>query len=218
MLVPARLHGAVVREEGAHYLEDFLEQPLTAWVRSPVRIYYALDFRRVLGELRAPQEVEVQAAAGDRLRVRGKARQGQVAGWIPAESVSGLPKDFFASVAKAAERHAQVSELIERNEVAMGMSVNEVMESLGRPEKKSARVDDDGHRETWEYIRYERVPQTVTRYDQFGRLIQETIYVKVPSGRLAVEFIGGVVAAIEQSEGTLTPGRVRVVVPPLSFY
>jgi hypothetical protein len=218
--VPLQLMaGAVIREEGAIYLEDFLQKPMKLSVLADAPIYYSAGLGRYLGTLRKGQFVELQAIADHAYRVRGRAQQGQVAGWVEPQFLSPLKKDFIANVKQNAARQAEVQELIARNEVAINMTHDEVLASLGKPQKKSARVDASGRQETWDYLRYERVPQQMLGRDQFGRLTTVTTYVKVPVGRLSVAFENGLVAALEQSEGTfLKDARVKIVTAPLETY
>jgi hypothetical protein len=178
----------------------------------------------------------VEAFLEDVCRIRGNAQQGGVAAWIPYSELEPLPENFLSNLKKAEERRATVEELIKQNEVALGMTADEVRRSVGKPQKKSKRAEKDSVREVWEYIRYELVPQTTygPGYNQTivkvppttnspGKLIvtgntgytANTVYVKVPVGTLSVTFQDGIVEALDQSEGNLTGGQVSVVVPPL---
>ncbi|MEO7933512.1 MAG: hypothetical protein ABIT76_10175 [Chthoniobacterales bacterium] len=207
---------SVFREPGAAYLADLFTKPLKLKVLKTAPIYYDAPMTRSLGVLQPGQLVEVQAVLEDNLRVVGKARQGQVAGWLPASYLEPLDPDFLVKVKQAAVRKTQIDALIEKNEVAMGMTADEVTRSLGKPPKTRQRQDASGSSEVWEYIRYERVPQQTTGYDSAGRYVTATIYVKVPNGKLIVSFENGLVSAVEQSEGTLQPGnKITIVAPPI---
>ena len=210
---------SVFREPGAAYLADLFNKPLRLKVLKPAPIYFDAPMTRTLGVLPQGQLVEVQAILDDQLRVVGKARQGQVSGWLPASFLEPLDKDFQNKVKLAAARKVQIDALIERNEVAMGMTADEVTRSLGKPPKTKQRQDTSGVSEVWDYIRYERVPQQSTGYDNTGRLVTATVYVKVPNGRLSVSFKDGLVDAVEQSEGTLQAGnKVTIVAPPIVIH
>ncbi|HEY5893262.1 MAG TPA: hypothetical protein VIT91_08535 [Chthoniobacterales bacterium] len=204
---------SVFREPGATYLEDILDKPLRLKVPEDTTIYYDARLERGLGILAGGQFVEIQAILDDKVRVIGKARQGQVSGWLPAADLEKMNPDFVADLKKAGLRKAQVDAMIEKNEVAVGMTTDEVLESLGKPPKKSQRQDAQGVQELWEYVRYKRVPQQTVGYDDRGNYVTQIIYVKIPAGKLAITFEDGLVAAVDQTEGSLH-GRASIVVPP----
>lgn len=210
--------GAVIREDGAVYLEDVLARPVKIAIKEDAPIFYKIDLARYLGTLQRGQMVEVQAISDRAYRVRGRAQQGQVAGWIDPKYLSPLKKEFIESVHQNAARKVEVDALIEKNEVAINMTPEEVMRALGKPGKRSARLDAAGRSETWEFIRYIRVPQETTGFDRFGRLITSVVYVKVPAGKLAVSFQNGLVAALEQTEGAPeVDARVKLVPAPFTI-
>jgi len=209
----------VIREEGAVYLEDFLAKPVRLQTLGPTMIFYESDLSRYLGTIPNGQLVELQAVRGSLYRVRGRAQQGGVAGWVKSSSLAPLSPEFLENLVASAKRAAAVAKFIERNEVAVNMTAPEVFQSLGKPQKKSSRTDEAGRDEAWEYITYERVPQQVIGYDRYGNQVVSYIYVKEPVGQRAVIFTKGLVSSIEESEGTLTRGaRVSVVAPPIEFY
>ena len=217
-LTPALVHaGALIREPGAVYLEDFIKQPVKLAVLADTSIYYSIDLGRYLGTVRKGQVVELQAVGEKAYRVRARAQQGQVVGWMAADALSPLKPEFVANLRKNAARIAEVDALIEKNEVAVNMTPDEVAKALGKASKKNARLDANGREEVWEFIRYVRVPQEITRYDQSGRPVRTVTYVKVPSGKLAVTFANDLVSALEQSEGTLDrDARVQIVAAPFN--
>lgn len=210
------------REEGTIYLEDFLPrgEKLKVPVADQSVIYYTSEFKRYLGTLRPNQLVEVVAIMreGEAFRVRGKAQQGDVVGWVNPDALPDLPEKLVEDLVKAGERFAAVEALIEEKAVAIGMTEAEVARSLGKPERTTARVSGkEGTSGEWHYITYETVPQEVTGYDRFGRFVTTTQYVKVPSGKLKVVFKAGVVEEIERSEGVdeRDIGTVKIVQPPI---
>jgi hypothetical protein len=209
--------GAVIREEGGIYLEDLLPRTVKLATVEPAPIFYKIDMQRYLGTLKKGQLVELQAIANGSYRVRGAAQQGQVAGWVDPKYLTPLKPEFIESVRQNAERKAEVDALIARNEVAINMTPGEVMRAVGKPGKKSSRLDANGREETWEFVRYESVPQEITGRDIYGRLVTSVTYVKVPVGKLSVTFQKNLVSALEQSEGTLArDARVRLVPAPFA--
>lgn len=209
------------REAGAFYLEDFVSQPFRLKVLGAAPIFFNADQARFLGTLRPGQAVEVQAVSdnGALCRVRGQAGQGQVAGWVDARYLTPINPAFLKSLRRSAERRERVRSLVAANEVALGMTPNEVTASLGPPPKRSSRTDVNGVSERWDYIRYEQVPRQVTGADIHGRLITSIVYERVPVGNFTVVFTNQSVSAIEQSEGNLTAAanQVKIVPAPIEL-
>ena len=211
------LRAQLQREEGAIYLQDFQKRPVRLALAKPATIFYDAALGRFLGSLRAPQQVELLAFTDTVARVKGMAGQGQVAGWIPRDALADAPAGLFDELRKTGERANLVRELIARKEVAVGMSADEVQQSLGKPARKSSRIDQNVSEEAWEYIRYQTVPQTVTQQDEYGRYYTSTIAVRVPAGQMSVILRNGVVERIERSEGVLQPEGNTLVVPPVTI-
>ena len=207
--------GAVVREEGAIYLEDLLPKPVRLATIADAPIYYKIDLGRFLGTLKKGQIVELQAVSDGAYRVRGGAQQGQVAGWVEPKFLNALPKDFLANLRQNAARRDEVNALIARNEVAVNMTPGEVVQALGKPAKKTSHLDAKGREEKWEFVKYERIPKEVVGRDKDGNLVKSVIYEKIPSGKLAVSFVNNLVAALEQTEGTLDrAAQVKIIPAP----
>ena len=232
--------GPIVREAGAIYLSDFGLEPLKLALREPAPCYFEMSAKRYAGTLRFPQAVKLDAVAPNgMLRVRGNAKQGGVAAWVDPAYLEPLPPDFVANLQRAEERRREVEALIARNEVAIGMTPDEVARSLGKPQKRSSRTSRDGSSQVFEYIRYKLIPQTVyspsyvesitgVRPDPRARLETvvvrggygynaSTVYVKVPVGTITVTFAEGIVESIEESEGTLVGADASIVVPPVNL-
>lgn len=210
--------GAVIREAGAIYLEEVVPRPVRITVQADAPIYYQSGLDRFLGVLRKGQQVELQAIGPEEqaYRVRGMAQQGQVAGWVDPKFLAPLKREFLEGIKQNAARQEEVRALIAKNEVAINMTPEEVMQALGKPGRKTSRLDANGRQDVWEFIRYERVPQQVQGYDRFGRLVVNTYYVKVPSGKLSVVLEKNLVVALEQTEGTLDgDARAKIITAPL---
>ncbi len=211
------------REKGAIYLEDFFEQPYRLRVLTDAPIYFNSDLARFLGTLTRGGLVELQAV-NDKdglLRVKGLAHQGQVVGWVEARYLSALDPAFVIGLRRSVERRRLVQSLAASGEVALGMTMEEVVGSLGAPTKKVSHSDAQGSVETWEYIHYVSVPRQVAGYDGYGRLITSVVYEKVANGRFSVSFGSGAVTAIDRSDANLAAGAgaapVQSVPPPVAL-
>jgi hypothetical protein len=230
----------IIREAGAVYLSDFGLKPMRLKLLEPAPAYFDTNQSRYAGTLRFPQIVQIDGIdANGLLRVRGNAQQGGIAAWVSPQFLEPLPEKFQENLQKADARRIEVEALISRNEVAIGMTAEEVGRSLGKPQKKTNRADKSGTQQIWEFIKYDLVPQTTwvpvvnqttvifdkTTNRPGGSIIQNnqglapsTIYVKVPVGTLTVTFANNIVESLNQSEGTTTGGQVSVVIPPLNVY
>jgi hypothetical protein len=232
--------GPIVREAGAIYLSDFQEKLPRFRLAGPAPCYFEVSMQRYAGTLRFPQAVQLDAiSAGGLLRVRGNAQQGGVAAWIEPHYVTGLPENYLEVAARAEQRRRDVEELIARKEVAIGMSLDEVTRSLGKPQKRSSKTGPEGSTQTYEYVKYKLIPQTVytpsyvqsltgSRPDPRAKLERvvvrsgygydaSTVYLKVPVGTTTVGFVNGLVERVEESEGTLTGANASIVVPPINL-
>lgn len=206
------------QEKGGVYLEGLLDKPIELKVVKPAPIYSSLKGERWLGNLVPGYPATLLAISDKAYRVRAKARQGQVAGWVSPKALQGIDGKMVENLKKLAERELLVQDLISKKQIAMGMTVGEVERSLGRPDNRTSKVTKQGREDKVEYITYERVAQTVTRPDRFGRLFQSTVYVKVPVGKLTIEFKDELVSSIEESEGDNVGGPVKIVPPPIVLF
>jgi hypothetical protein len=141
-----------------------------------------------------------------------------VAGWVDAKFLAALKPEFIENLKQNFARQQEVKALIAHNEVAINMTPEEVQAALGKPGRKTSKLDASGRQDIWEFIRYERVPQQIQSYDALGRVVFNTVYVKVPSGKLSVVFQKNLVVALEQTEGSLEKdARAKIVTAPLAF-
>lgn len=206
---------SLLQEEGAVYLEGLVKKQIKGRLTEPAPCYSNLNGGRWLGNLLANQEVVLLAVSEKAFRVRGRAQQGNVAGWVRKDQVAGISQEMLDSLTKLHERQILVQELIEAHQVSLGMTSEEVVTSLGKPDKTNSKVTKEGRTETMEFITYERVPQTETVFDTFGRPFQRVVYVKVESGRVTINFDKGIVSSIEEKEGVEHPAQgIRIVPPP----
>lgn len=207
----------IIREPGAIYLSDFATKPMRLKVLEPAPAYFDLAGNRYVGTLRVPQVVEVQAVSDKAYRVRGNAQQGQILGWVDPAYLQEIPKDVLAALRKSEERRRTVAALIAKNDVAIGMTADEVELSLGKPQKKTSRASkDQALEQVWDYVKYQLIPQTTNVLGPGGLASVATTYIKTPVGRLTVTFKDGLVESLDQSEGTLlSGGETTIVAPPI---
>lgn len=213
-----RSKSELVKEDGAIYLEGMVERELSVRITAAAPVYANLKGERWMGNLLPEQNGVLLAVSEKAYRVRAKAKQGQVAGWISKAAVAGIPEGFEENLRLYHERYLIVSELIENKQIALGMTVAEVTAALGPPDKRQSTLTNEGRTDSLEFISYQRVPQTVMSVDAFGQPVPVTRYLEVESGRISVAFSNDVVTSISESEGlNFSNARLDVTVPPLVF-
>jgi hypothetical protein len=203
-------------EPGSINLEKILPKPVRLTVAADSVIYYQGDFQRALGNMAPGTAVQLIAMSETAYKVRGRARHGDVAGWMHMNDLKSSDPKLFEKLKAYAERRKVVDELIQKHQIAIGMTAEEVKASLGTPTRKSSHITDGSREETLEYIVFQYVPQATTGRDQNGNLVQNVVYVKVESGRLSVALKGDAVSDIKETKGNpLGGGGVKIVPIPI---
>lgn len=219
VLMPSGSRSALPVEPGTISIEDLLPRPLRLSVKQESIIYYRSTLDRALGQMAAGTPVTVVGLSDTGCRVRGRAKHGDVAGWMRfSDLVMGDPK-LPEKLKALYERQTSVSELIAQHEVAIGMTRDEVAESLGRPTRTSTKITAAGREERLEYAIFQKVPQPAVGRAPNGQLVETVVYVKVEVGTLSVSFKNGVVDVIEETKGNPLAGApVKIVPVPIVIY
>lgn len=217
--VDAPMRSGLAPAAGEMVLEEILNEPLELRTSEDATVFVGPDFDRRIGVIRKGTRVRLASMRGDTVRVRGRATHGDVAGWMRIDQLEAPEPEFFANLKAMYERHLLVADMIAKNQVALGMTVDEVRASLGRPTRRSSELTADGRVDTMEYAIYERVPQVQTVRGADGRLYQSTIFVQVQTGNLKISFQDDNVISIAEEEGNPVPdGGVRIVPPPIILF
>ena len=205
-------------EPGVVYLEHSLGKPLELNVVKEAPVFSDKEGKHRLGTLMANQTVKLEAITDKIYRVRGQGTHGGIAGWVAPWAFTSKDPQFTAHLKEFYDRQIQVDALIEARQVAVGMTLDEVSKSRGKPTKTTVRKTENGESGRWEYIDYEQVKHYINRVDpSTGAVYRQLSHIEqVEKGRTSVEFGDGVVTAVEESEDR-QGGNVRIVVPPLVF-
>jgi len=206
------------RERGAVYVEDFTDQSVTLTLPHPAPAFADPNARRRLGTLLGGQKVELVAFTEKACRVRGHAAHDTIVGWVGIKFLKTDDPTLFDRFKQAAARQAEVEKLIARREVAIGMTPDEVIRALGRPDEETASVRPDATSTTFSYVTFDRIPQRTLVRDRYGRLVQTITYIKVETGRLTVAFENDTVASYESSRGRPNWNNARIVIPPINIW
>jgi hypothetical protein len=206
-------------EPGAMYVEDILPKPVRLSVAAESVIYYQNDMQRTLGAMAPGTPVQLVAMSDNGYKVRGRARHGDVAGWMRMTDLKSPDPKLAEKLKAFYTRQKQVDEIIANKQVALGMTSEEVKLSLGNPTRKSAKITLAGREESLEYSLFDRVPQIVTTRDQYGNLVQNTVYVKMEVGRVSLAFKDGTVSEIQETVGNpLGSGGIKIVPGPVVVF
>jgi hypothetical protein len=200
------------------YLERALKKPVDLKVIKEAPVFSDKEGRHRLGTLKAEQTVRLEAITDKIYRVRGQGTRDGIAGWVAPWAFSCKDPQFVTHLKELYDRQIQVQALIDAKSVAVGMTLDEVSLSRGKPTKTSVRKTDKGESGRWEFIDYEEIKHYVTRIDPVSGAAyrQYSHTTQIEKSRTAVEFENNVVSAVEESEDN-QGGNVRIVVPPLIF-
>lgn len=200
------------------YLDQTMTKPIDLKVVKEAPVFSDKEGKIRLGTLKANQTARLEAITDKIYRVRGQGTRDGIAGWVAPWAFTSKDPQFVAHLKDLYERQLQVQGLIQAKQVAVGMTLDEVSLSRGKPTKTSLRKTEKGQSGRWEYIDYEQIKHYVTRVDPVtgGVYRQFSHITQVEKSRTAVEFQDDVVTAVEESEDH-QGGNVRIVVPPLIF-
>ena len=202
-------------EPGVVYLEQASVKPLELKVIREAPVFSDKEGKHQLGTLAANQIARIEAITDKVYRARGMGTRGGIAGWVAPWAFSPNDPEFAAKLKQFYDRQIQVQELIAANQIACGMTMEEISRVLGKPTKTSSRKTEAGETATWEYVRYEEVkhyitrvdPTTGTPYRQLSHITQEE------KSRINVDFENQIATAIEESKDH-SKKSPRIILPP----
>ncbi len=200
------------------YLGETLKKPILLTVIKEAPVFSDKDGHNRLGTLKAGQVIPLEAMTEKIYRVRGQGTRDGISGWVAPWAFSSTDPEFVAHLKGLYERQILVQKLIAEKRIAIGMTVEEVTLSQGKPTKTSSRKTADGESGRLEFIEYEDVKNYVTEIDRstgiaYRRLVSVT---RTEKSKTAVEFENNLVTAVEESEDH-QGNNVRIIVPPLVF-
>ena len=201
------------------YLDQTLPKPIELKVIKAAPVFSDKEGNNRLGTLKADQMVKLEAITEKIYRVRGQGTRDGISGWVAPWAFTSTDPDFVKNLKSLYERQIQVQNLVAEHKIAVGMTMDEVGLSRGKPTKTTVRKTASGQSGRWEFIEYEDVKNYVTEIDRstgvaYRRLVSVT---RVEKGKTAVEFADDVVTAVEESENR-QGGEARIIVPPLVFH
>lgn len=200
------------------YLNEVVDPPIRLRVTKQAPVYSDKEGNVRVGFLKADQSVELEGMTAKVYKVRGQGTRHGISGWVAPWAFSHPQEDFVAKLRQLYDRQIAVNEIIAKEGIAIGMTPVEVEKSRGKPTKTSIRRTAEGEQGSWEYIEYEEVKNYVNRIDPAsGQVYRQLASItREEKGKTVVEFMDGLVTALEENENR-GPGNVRIIVPPLVF-
>ncbi|MDA7531313.1 hypothetical protein N8532_02995 [Akkermansiaceae bacterium] len=206
-------------EKGVVYVEEFAPKGIKLKVEKPGWVYSTKQGGRKRGSLKVGINVELVSFTEKAYFVRGKRDNGiGVSGWVTPTSFSSKDPKFVAKLKQVHARQLLVRELIEKKEVAIGMTPEEVSKIHTRPTKTKVKRTAKGQTTIWEFIKYETISHFNTVRDpSTGQIFRQLTHTtNEEKSKIVVEFENGFASSIEISKNN-GPGNPTTVGAPIIF-
>jgi hypothetical protein len=206
------------RDPDVIHLAEHVKKPIELRVIKEATVFSDKNGKNKLGALVADQVVVLEAMTERAYKVRGKGTRHGISGWVGPHAFASKDPDFVENLKKLHARQIEVQAFIDENQVAIGMTPDEVDKARGAPTKTQVKQTEKGQTGRWEYVDYEQVSHYNTVRDPIsGQIFRQLSHVtREERGKTVVEFENGVVTSLEESEQQPGAG-VRIVVPPVIF-
>ncbi len=185
----------------------WIPEPVNLEVRSgkDVPVFSDMAMKRQNGTFAQGAKVQLISYTPEAYLVQGEGTDGKpISGWVDPRLLTPLPPAVLADAQDAEGLRILTEAAIDRREIIIGMTAEDVRKSLGRPWRiqESANPADPL---IWIYIHYERAPRTEVFMGSDDLMYSQTTFQQVPAGRLKVSFRGGRVVSytveVDQPEG-----------------
>ena len=206
-------------EKGVVYVEEFAPKGIKLKVEKPGWVYSTKQGGRKRGSLKVGIEVELVSFTEKAYFVRGKRDNGiGVSGWVSPASFSSKDPKFVKKLKQVHARQLLVRALIEKKEVAIGMTPEEVSKIHTRPTKTKVKRTAKGQTTIWEFIKYETVSHFNTVRDPYtGQIFRQLTHTtNEEKSKVVIEFENGFASSIEISKNN-GPGNPTTVGAPVIF-
>jgi hypothetical protein len=206
-------------EKGVVYVEEFAPKGIKLKVEKPGWVYSTKQGGRKRGSLKVGIEVELVSFTKKAYFVRGKRDNGiGVSGWVSPASFSSKDPKFVEKLKQVHARQLLVRALIEKKEVAIGMTPEEVSKIHTRPTKTKVKRTAKGQTTIWEFIKYETVSHFNTVRDPYtGQIFRQLTHTtNEEKSKVVIEFENGFASSIEISKNN-GPGNPTTVGAPVIF-
>lgn len=202
------------------YLNQYVAKPIKFLTVDNANIYSSKkgNASRKLGVFKPGSEVTLLAMNATAYRVSGKGKHGKISGWVSPKKLASKDPKFVENLQLLYKRQILIKQLIANKEVAIGMTIKEVSQSLGEPTKKTSKVTKDGKTGQWDFIVYEEQkhynyftdPRSGQTYRKLSHITNEE------KSKISVEFVNNVVTSVTTMEDN-GPDKIKIITPPIIF-
>jgi hypothetical protein len=201
------------------YLSEHIDHPVHLLIAKPTTIYATKKGGRRLGTFKINTKVELLAMTEKAYRVKGQASHAGVTGWVDPQLLASKDKNFIANLKKLHERQMIVKELIINKDIAIGMTLKEVAQSLGKPTETEVKQSRNGETGKWDYVISEEQKHYRTVIDpQTGRAYRQLSHITTEEkSRITAEFENDVITTVTRKTNH-GPAKVRIIPAPVVFH
>jgi hypothetical protein len=187
-------------------------------VIQPATVFATKKGGRRLGVYPVDTKLQLLGMTDKGYKVKGQAKHSLVTGWVAPRNLASKDPKFIENLQKHYAREMQIRELIANSEIAIGMTTDEVVQSIGKPTKKESKQTKDGVSGKWEYSKgRERKNYTTTVDPRTGQVYRRFSHLTYEeTEKLTLEFEDNVVTSIASMENAGVPS-VKIIVPPVIF-
>lgn len=201
------------------YLNEHFDRTIHLLVVKPATAYATKKGDRRLGSYPANTKVELLAITDKAYRVKGQASHAGVTGWVNPKLLASKDKDFIANLKKLYERQTIVKELIAKNDIAIGMTLDEVTQSVGKPTETEVKQTRKGESGKWDYIeKEEHKHYRLVTDPHSGNTFRQVSHVTTEeTSRITLEFENNIITTVTRKRNN-GPAKVRIIPTPVVFH
>jgi len=207
--------GTLLNKTNIVEVKELSDEKLIFNVEKNSSLYLSRRGANVLTNIVKGEKAELIAFDDRAYRVKIARSNGSVVGWVSPHALSCDDPNFIENFKKVHTRQISVKKLIAENEVAVGMTSEEVIASIGTPTKTSVRRTAEGTTGVYEYLERKSINHYRTQYDRSGRPFQVFSHTTEEiKNQITIEFTNNAISAIEETE-TLREPRRRTIFSPI---
>ncbi len=201
------------------YLEEVFNETIELTIAKKTAAYSNKNGGKRLAVFAQGTKVQLLAIGEKSYQVKGQAIHTGVRGWVDPELLSSEDPDFMKNLSSLYERQLAVQELIDNKEIAIGMTMDEVILSRGEPNETEIKQTRDGESGQWAYVETEIKKHYNTVFNRstgqtFRKFSHSTV---IEKSRVTIEFENNLITAITEKKNT-GRHRAKIISNPIIFH